>query len=313
MKLKKDSMALKQTKLEFLLKPDHFDYVDFLLINLDFSFLSEKRRKYKAVCPLIGVQDNKDSIGIMKVLQTFNKTFEKTFQNTVKQGKKKNVLGVLPLYGNIWKIDGNDESNNIKYISSVTQKKFDEIKATKQFKKDFMLIKDDSTLFVDDLSIDAIKKKIEVIYDSFDGIGIWHIEYGNTEFYRELQSKISQNLVKGNILRVLIVKHFHGIRRIIGPHRIIIGYILSILILSYISLVLFTKLAGRENIILQYKIYFTLTAILLLLISILYIVTIPARQSLIIVENVILVCVTIAVIVAVGVHMYKLKQANDLP
>jgi len=293
-KLHEDSAL---TKIDYLLRPDQKDYIDLILVNLDFTYVAGAT-KYKAICPVDGIHDDKKTvIGIKKIINDIDTTYDNM------------VVPVLPLYGNIWK---NDKKQGKYFRSKMIQKNYPEMEDLQHYNNDFRVLMD-TNLFCDDLSLAAFEEKVRLIMRSnFKGVGVWNIEYGNEEFYKMVENVRTEDIKSKDIPRLLILKHFYWLRVFIGPNRIGIGIILAFFIILYISLILYAYIAGKEKIVDRNIRPFLITGTSLFLLSCIYIETIPINIYPTL-RIVLIVSMIVLISGCLGLYFYKVQKSKDLP
>lgn len=287
----------RYTKLELFLKPDQFDYIDLLLVNLDFTYLTKgKEDRYKAISPLKGIQDNKDIVGLAKLFRMIDE----------KELNLQKIVGVLPLYGHCW-IKKDSLSEN-----TITQAIFPKDLKFSNYKYDFLKVEeDDALMFFDDLSVDGLREKIAVILKKLAGIGIWHIEYGDSSFYDVLY-KENRNYTKNMPLRLFMLDHFYFLPAFIGPNRCLLGFVLIFIVVMYFSIISILKFIGREKMLAKYKLVTVIIGVLLALLISIYLICIPSciSQTL---ENIFLLLIFFIVLAVIVYQMIKINKMQNLP
>jgi hypothetical protein len=289
----------EMTRLQMLLMPDEIDYVNLLLINMDFSFI-KNRAGYKSVCPIYGLQDNKNIVGI--------KALKDTLEKRIRGENIGKVVCVLPLYGNIWKI----ENEKIMYAPFI-QKSFPHNDSLKNFKDDFKLLMDDSTVFIDDLSTNTMKRKFLELRDpQFAGMGIWNTEFGDSSLFDVLADVFNKPPTEKISPRLFMVRHCHWIRAFIGPNRRFLGAFLLCIIVMYVSFIAYVKIDGREKTLEKHKVAVVVTGAILVAFSYLYIITIPTTLGDKI-ESVVLLLIVGGLLLLGTWEFYKIQKSKSFP
>lgn len=289
-----------RTKLETLLLPDLIDSLSLLMINMDFSFLITDKR-YKSICPVYGKHDDGKSVGIDTCIRMVDSILE--FDRSIEK-----VLCVVPLYGNIWKKVNADLVQEMTFM----QKSFPE-KEMNNFKDDFKLVMEDSSVFMDDLSHSTMINKFNLILDNkVAGIGIWNTDYADDSLLRDLNNIVSSTYIKSLNPHILVIRYGHLLRVLVGPNRLPIGIGILILISLYIMFIAYVKIDGKEKIVQKNRLIFIGTGLLLLLVSYIYIITIPMT-----VEDKfktpVYLSIILGVVAAVGWYVYVNQKSKDLP
>lgn len=270
-----DISTKRFTKLDLLLKPDHIEYIDYLLVN-----------------------KNTDHLNLKQVSEILNTRY------CINENKK--VIIVMPLYTNLYRITGKKE----QYCGSIIQKNFNENDFSVKNKRYFLAI--DSNYYAGDLSVKYLKNIITNIWDYSMGFAFWHIEYGDTSFYDLLHQIKYDVLRNNNSPRAFIINHFHSFRAFLDSYRVPIGIILSVVLLIYISFAVYAKVAGREKYIDMYKTYFITIGFLIAFIDYLYIITLPFSINMHL-ELIIMSIIMILAFFFIIHKIYKLNKAKDLP
>ncbi|MBN1604161.1 MAG: hypothetical protein JW915_21300 [Chitinispirillaceae bacterium] len=290
------------------------DYLDFLYYKKLLYTVHKEIKKCKTKCLniVINTSDildtNRYSYGKIDSLKNISDQENEKIDSRKKVYNRLNLLLKPDLinYINYLIVNADTNIQKLKYIVDYFNDKFD----SENNSKLVMLLPHYNYNNIEEKA--EIHKKIKEAFAEKFGLALWHIDYLDSSFYKVLNGIKYEDLNTISTPRIFIIKRFRKVRAFVDFYRFPIGVFLVCLILVFVSFITYSKMAGRETLIKNYKSVYVVTIIFLLFLSYLYIILYPFSID----KPVDLIFIGVLLVVffiAAVYRLYETKRREDLP